>query len=69
MKKYDLLWKWIQEKGTGNLKLTYAEIEQIAGIPLDHSFLTHKKDLLKYGYQVKKISMKERTVLFEKVDG
>ena len=67
MSKYDLLWKWINENKTDNFKLTYAEIENIAGVPIDHSFLTFKKELLQYGFQVAKISMKEQTVDFEKV--
>lgn len=66
MSKYDLLWKYVKESGTENLKLTYAEIEKIAGVPIDHSFLTYKKELLEYGYKVGKISMKEQTVAFEK---
>ena len=67
MSKYAPVWNWIKENGTDSFKLTYAEIEQIAGLPIDHSFLTYKKELLKYGYKVGKISMKEQTVSFEKV--
>lgn len=67
MSKYDILWKWINENKTDDFKLTYAEIENIAGVPIDHSFLTFKKELFKYGFQVAKISMKEQTVDFEKV--
>ncbi len=66
MSKYTILWKWIKENGTDHFKLTYAEIEEIAGFPIDHSFLTYKKELLEYGYKVGKISMKEQTVSFEK---
>ncbi len=66
MSKYDPLWKYIQENGTDSFKLTYAEIENIAGQPIDHSFLNYKKELLEYGYKVGKISMKEQTVAFEK---
>ena len=66
MSKYDPIWKWIKENGTDYFKLTYAEIEQINGQPIDHSFLTYKKELLQYGYKVGKISMKEQTVVFEK---
>ena len=62
--KYDPLWKWINENKTDNFKLTYAEIENIAGVPIDHSFLRFKKELFKYGFQVAKISMKEQTVDF-----
>ena len=68
MSKYDSLWKWINENKTDNFKLTYAEIENIAGVPIDHSFLRFKKELLQYGFQVAKISMKEQTVDFEKVE-
>lgn len=67
MSKYDPLWNWIKENGTDSFKLTYAEIEEIAGLPIDHSFLTYKKELSAYGYKVGKISMKEQTVAFEKV--
>ena len=67
MSKYDLLWKWIDENKTDNFKLTYAEIENIAGVPIDHSFLTFKKELLQYGFKVAKISMKGQVVDFEKV--
>lgn len=66
MSKYGLLWKWIQEKGENCNKLTFAEIEKIAGVAVDHSFLKYKKELLEYGYQVGKISMKAETIAFEK---
>lgn len=66
MSKYDPLWKWIQEKDIDSFKLTFAEIEEIAGLPVDHSFLKYKRELLEYGYQVGKISMKTETIAFEK---
>ena len=66
MSKYDSLWIWIQNNGADKFSLTFDEIEKIAGIPLDHSFLTYKKELTEYGYKVGKISMKEQTVMFEK---
>ena len=68
MSKYDALWAWIRENGTDSFKLTYGEIEKIAGLPLDHSFLKYKKELTEYGYQVGKISLKEQTVAFHKID-
>lgn len=67
MSKYDSLWKWIQKNGDDKFSLTYAEIEKIAGLPIDHSFLTYKKELLEYGYKVGKIYMKEQKVMFEKI--
>lgn len=66
MSKYDPLWKWVQEKDVDSFKMTFAEIEEIAGVPVDHSFLKYKKELLEYGYQVGKISMKAETIAFEK---
>ena len=67
MSKYDALWAWIQENGTDSFQLTFAEIEKIAGLPIDHSFLTCKKELTAYGYRVGKISMKVQTVAFQKL--
>ena len=67
MGKYDSLWAWIRENGTDGFRLTFAEIERIAGIPIDHSFLKYKKELTEYGYRVGKISMKEQTVEFRKL--
>lgn len=68
MSKYDPLWNYVKENGTDRFKLTYAEIEKIIGIPIDHSFLTYKKELTEYGFKAGKISMKEQTVAFEKID-
>ena len=48
MSKYEPLWIWIKENGTDSFKLTYAEIEKIAGLPIDHSFLSFKKELTEY---------------------
>ena len=66
MSKYNKLWKYIQESGKSQLILTFDEIGEIAGVPLDHSFLKYKKELSEYGYEVGKISMKAQTVLFIK---
>ena len=66
MSKYQPLWEHIQTINADKLSLSYGEIESILGFPIDHSFLTYKKELLDYGWNVKKISMKEETVLFER---
>lgn len=66
MSKYDALWKFVKEDGSPSLKLGFEEIQDIAGVPMDHSFLTYKKELIAYGYEVEKISRKEQTVLFRK---
>ena len=56
------------EKWNQSIKLTFDEISNIAGIAIDHSFLKYKKELIEYGYQVGKISMKEETVIFNKIE-
>ncbi len=67
MSKYNALWEYVQKNGSQSFKLTFDEIQNIAGIPIDHSFLKYKKELTEYGYQVEKISMKEQTVLFKRM--
>lgn len=68
MSKYNALWDYVQKNGSPSFKLTFDEIQEIASIPIDHSFLNYKKELTDYSYQVGKISMKEQTVIFNKVD-
>ena len=68
MSKYNTLWEYVQKNGSPSFKLTFEEIQEIAGIPIDHYFLNYKKELKDYGYQVGKISMKEQTVIFNRVD-
>ncbi len=68
MSKYNALWEYVQENGSQSMKLTFEEIQNIAGIPIDHSFLKYKKELTEYGYEVGKISMKEQTVIFKKTE-
>lgn len=68
MSKYNSLWEYIHKNGKQSLQLTFEEIQDIAGIPIDHSFLKYKKELTDYGYQVGKISMKEQTVIFHKIE-
>ena len=67
MSKYDALWAYVQKDGSPTLKLTFEQIQEIAGIPIDHSFLQYKKELTDYGYQVGKISMREQTVIFKRI--
>lgn len=69
MSKYQPLWQWITENKTGTFTMTYDEIETVLGFPIGHSFLTFKKELLEYGFMVGKISIKEKTVSFEKIWG
>ncbi len=67
MSKYEPLWKYLKVNNKENYKLSYTEIKTILGFDIDHSFLTYKKELKEYGYEVGKISMKEKTVIFNKI--
>ncbi len=67
MSKYNSLWEYVLNNGKQSFKLTFEEIQNIAGIAIDHSFLKYKKELIDYGYEVEKISMKEQTVIFNKI--
>lgn len=68
MSKYVELWEYIEKHCSENLKLTFEEIKNILGFELDHSFLKYKKELVQYGCVVGKISMKNKTVDFARVE-
>lgn len=67
MSKYEPLWKYLKVNNKENYKLSYEEIKNIIGFELDHSFLTYKKELKKFGYEVCKISMKDKTINFNRI--
>ena len=66
MCKYEPLWRYIKENKKDEFKLTYEEIRNILGFDIDHSFLKYKKELLEYGYEVAKISIKDKYVFIQK---
>jgi len=66
MSKYDPLWKHLQDNGSDPIVLTFEDIKKVIGFSIDHSFLNYKKELEGYGYSVKKISLKEKTIIFIK---
>lgn len=68
MSNYQPLWEQIKAANQPFLQLTFDRIEAIVQHPLNHSFLNAKKELIEYGYRVHKISCKEQTVWFEKLD-
>jgi len=67
MSKYDPLWEYVSRTDLDVLDLSYDEIHSILGFDIDHSFLNFKKELIPMGYEVKKISMKNKTVHFERL--
>jgi RNAse (barnase) inhibitor barstar len=68
MSKYDALWEFVQKSTDSPFTLTFEQIGEIAGVPLDHSFLNYKKELNPLSWQVSKISLKQQTVIFEKIE-
>lgn len=67
MSKYEVLWKYIKDKQKEELILSFEEIEQILGVPINHSFLNSKKELIEYGYKVGKIKLKDKKIIFIKL--
>lgn len=67
MSKYEALWKYLKENNKDTYKLSFEEIRNILGFNINHSFLTYKKDLKNYGYEVSKISMKDKMIIFKKI--
>lgn len=66
MSKYKPLWEYIKDNENDDYKLSFDEIKNILGFEIDHSFLTYKKELMDYGYEIAKISMKNRLVIIKK---
>lgn len=65
MSKYLKLWEYIKKNNKS--ELTFAEVEEILGFPIDHSFLNSKKELQEFGYEVEKISLKESFIKIKKI--
>jgi hypothetical protein len=59
MSKYDPLWRHLQADGSQTLKLSFEDVQKILGFPIDHSFLTYKKEAGQFGYQVGKMNIGE----------
>lgn len=68
LSKYGPLWKWIKSNKKADFNMSFDEIENILGFPIDHSFLKAKKELYSFGFEVGKISTKDKTVSFIAID-
>lgn len=72
MSKYNDLWIYVdlifKQTGKENLEFSFRQIKDAAEIELDHSFLNFKKELLEYGYKVEKIKLKDKKIVFSKVN-
>ena len=66
MSKYEPLWHYLEKDGREAFRMTFDEIAEVLGFPIDHSFLNAKKEAAAFGYVVGKISLKEKHVNFSK---
>lgn len=65
MSKYLELWNYLKNNNSDSYELSFDEIRNILGFDIDHSFLKYKKELSSFGYEVVKISMKDKKVIFK----
>lgn len=68
MSKYKKLWNHIEKSKKNEITLSFDDVKMICGFEIDHSFLNCKKELTEFGYEVSKISLKNKTILFSKVN-
>ena len=66
MSKYNKLWEFIKSKNDEIVELGFDSIREILGFEIDHSFLKYKKELEEYGYEVKKIYLKDKKIVFRR---
>lgn len=62
MSKYEPLWEYVRDNGKDEYRLSFDEVKAIVGFDFDHAFLTYKKELPDYGYEFKRLSLKEKWV-------
>ena len=67
MSKYEPLWQYVAAKDGETVTLSFEQVAQVLGFPIDHSFLNFMKELAAYGWQVGPISLKNQTVRFTRL--
>lgn len=65
MSKYLKLWEYISKNNKS--ELSFDKVEEVLGFPIDHSFLNNKKELQEFGYEIEKISLKNKLIKIKKV--
>ncbi len=72
MSRYKDLWIYIdlifKRTNKEKIELSFNQIKDATGFEIDHSFLTYKKELLNYGYEVEKIKLKDKKIIFSKLN-
>ena len=67
MSKYQSLWDYIKSRRENKIMLSFKDVKNICGFEIDHSFLNAKQELKNFGYEVTKIFLKNKTILFSKI--
>lgn len=67
MSKYQPLWDYVKAHDQDVYDLSFEDISRILGFEIDHAFLTYKKELLDMGYEVGKISLKNKRLTMHRI--
>lgn len=67
MSKYSPLWEHVEKTNIFPLTMSFENIRNVLGFEIDHSFLNCKKEAKDHCFAVKKISLKEKSVTFDKL--
>ena len=67
MSKYEKLCNFVKNSNKNEIKISFEQVKNICGFEIDHSFLNCKKELKDFGYEVAKISLKDKTILFKNI--
>ena len=74
--KYRQLWQWLQDQGRDEIRLTFADVEQVLGMPLPQSARRHPTHWYGYegtalgrairdaGWRASQVNLTDETVLF-----
>ena len=65
--KYLKLWNYIKSCDKDEIVLSFENIKNICRLTIDHSFLACKKEIKDFGYEVIKISLKDKKIIFGKI--
>ena len=72
MNKYKDLWIYIdlifKQTNKEKIELSFNQIKDATNFEINHYFLIYKKELLDYGYKVVKIKLKDKKIIFEKIN-
>ena len=66
MSKYNKLFEYFKNNNQEDYTLSFKDIQNITDNKIDHLFLKYKYELINYGYEITKISLKEEIIKFHK---